>query len=354
MKILKTAFFVFSIVGLGLILILLLSYRSDLSPESLMDKYAGPASYFMKVNNMNVHVQVKGEGEAIFLLHGSFASSHTWEAWEQELNPYFMTISIDLPGHGLTGPDPQKRYQVADFAELVFEVASQLGIREFHVAGNSMGGEVALAMATRFPERILSLNLIDAAGAPQVKQGSKGSGRPWIFGLAENKFFGGLLLKCTPRVLFAMNLRQVYANHKSISPEQVDRYYELMRRSGNRQATLDRMAQRQRAVYDFSQLKMPVLIMWGEEDNWISPANADRFLEVIPDAIVKMYANLGHVPMEESPTETVGDYLGFLGIQADVDYFSAPKYYSYGNSNARTPFPFDLDRAKPMDHQEDF
>lgn len=354
MKIVKTALYVISLTLLGLILVLVISYRSDLSPALLVEKYTGPSSYFLKVNDMNVHVQVKGEGEAIFLLHGSFSSSHTWEAWEQELNPYFMTISIDLPGHGLTGPDPQKRYQVADFADLVFEVASQLGIREFHVAGNSMGGEVALAMATRFPERILSLNLIDAAGAPPVKEMAKGSGRPWIFNLAESRFFGSILLKCTPRVLFSMNLRQVYANQKSITAEQVDRYYELMRRRGNRQATLDRMAQRKRAVYDFSQLKMPVLIMWGDEDNWISPVNADRFSEAIPNSIVKLYPNVGHVPMEENPTETVGDYLGFLGIQADVDYFSAPKYYSYGNSNAHTRFPRHLDRAKPMDHQEAF
>jgi pimeloyl-ACP methyl ester carboxylesterase len=354
----KTFLKILVFTGGVLLLCFVLLYRSDIPVEKLTPKYKSENSIFIKVRDMDVHVKIRGEGEAIFLIHGSFSSLHTWESWENELSLYFMTISIDLPGHGLTGPDPLKRYSIEDYAALVFEVASQLGIQEFHIAGNSMGGEVALAMSVQAPERILSLNLINAAGAPGVTRDStelrSNTSRPFIFSLAENKIFGNMLLKCTPRFLFKINLKQVYANDELISSDQVDRYYELLRREGNRKATLERISQRVRRNYDFSSLNMPVLIMWGQEDKWISVKNASIFKGVIPSAKVKIYPLLGHVPMEENPTETVLDYLAFLGIQTDVDYFSTPKYYSYGYLSSHSAFITFTYRTLHLDYHQAF
>lgn len=320
-----------------LVLILLaLSYRPDISLEKLKPDYSDSNSYFIKANGLEVHVKVKGEGEPIFLIHGSFSSLHTWEAWEKELSRHFMTISMDLPGHGLTGPDPNGAYGIGDYADLLLQIADELGIDEFHVAGNSMGGGVALKMASDNPERILSLNLIDSSGAPMAVRSSAENHRPrsnssgaLIFKVVQNPLFNKLLLKCTPKLLFKWNMQQVYFDRGKITDEQITRYYKMMRREGNRRATVDRLTSRRPYQVDFDRLNMPVLIMWGAQDNWIPLSQGERLQQAIPGSTLKVFENAGHVPMEEIPTETVIEYLNFLGIQVDVDYLAPPKFFSY-------------------------
>ena len=84
--------------GLGVLLLLVVLflaslYRPDFSAEEVNAKYLTPESQFIEVGGIRVHVRIMGEGEPIFLLHGSFASLHTWEPWQQELSPYYQTIS---------------------------------------------------------------------------------------------------------------------------------------------------------------------------------------------------------------------------------------------------------------------
>ncbi len=308
-------------------------YRGEIPADVLYEKYADEDSYLLMVDGVNVHVKVKGKGEPIFLIHGSFSSLNTWEAWEEELNPYFMTVSMDLPGHGLTGPDLKKRYNIDDYSKIVFGIADQLDLEEFHVAGNSMGGRVALKMATDHPKRILTLNLLDSSVAPKESEnngGKESSGSsPPIFKVAGHPLFSKVLLKCTPKFLFRMNLNQVYYDKNKITDKTVTRYYEMLRRDGNRQATIDRISVRLETEYEFEKLNMPVMIMWGKEDNWIPLAHGERLSELIPGSKLKVFENAGHIPMEEIPTESVAEYLSFLGIQVDRDYFSIPKYFSH-------------------------
>jgi len=296
-----------------IIIILAIFIRGDLELDHLIDKYTDSSSQFWEIKGIPFHVKIKGEGTPIILLHGSFSSLHTWEAWEEALSKKYKTISIDLPGHGLTGPDISLRYSSEDYAQLVFFLADQLKLEKFHIAGNSMGGGVGLVMASTHPERILSLNLINASGAPKDILTVKNNQRPWIFKVAENPFLASILLKCTPRFLFKMNLKQVFDDDSKISDELIDRYYELIRREGNRKATLDRLQNRKSFSVDFEKLNMPVLIMWGKNDKWISVKNAHLFSKVIPNAKLVIFEKVGHVPMEEIPTQSVAEYLEFLG-----------------------------------------
>ncbi|MCH7409385.1 alpha/beta hydrolase [Belliella sp. DSM 111904] len=320
-----------------ILIILISSYRSDLTLDELAPRYMDQFSHMITVDQVPVHVSIKGKGEAIILIHGSFSSLHCWKEWEKELSQHFLTISIDLPGHGLTGPDPEKRYSIGDYARLVASIAQQLEIKEYHLVGNSMGGAVAMMIASTFPDQVLTLNLVNAAGAFNLQSENdnveivekESSSRPTIFKIANSPLASKILLKCTPRWLFKLNLQQVYHDNSKIDDEQVTRYYELMRREGNRQATLDRLAIQTSYVIEAEKLQMPIMIMWGKQDTWIPVSNVDQFKRMLPEAYVKIYNHTGHVPMEERPTETVAEYLSFLGIQADRDYFSAPNYYSY-------------------------
>lgn len=325
---------VIAVIGLSFIFFLVLLFRSDISPEEIEQKYSTPESHFIEIDGINVHVRFMGEGDPIFLLHGSFSSLHTWDAWQQELSPYFLTISLDFPGHGLTGPDELKRYSLTDYSQLVLQLSEKLNIDKFHLAGNSMGGAVAMQIASTRPDKVLSLNLIDAAGAPRAENRTNDGKEPkqneaWIFKLIKNPIFSSILLRCTPKFLFAMNMRQVYSDPDKITKGAIERYYELMLRKGNREATLDRLGAPRESRIDFDRLDMPTLIMWGKDDSWIPIAQGYSLEKAIKGSKLIVFDNAGHVPMEEIPTESVAKYLSFLGVEVRKDYFHEPKMMSY-------------------------
>ena len=327
------------LVGIFVLLVVVLAfaYRVDLSSEAVNKKYLTSESRFIAVNGLRVHVRILGKGEPVFLLHGSFASLHTWDAWQQAMSPYYQTISLDFPGHGLTGPDSLKRYGIKDYSKLVQELAEELELIQYHVAGNSMGGAVAMQLASDYPKNILSLNLIDAAGAPagnpmladSSAQKKTNSGGGWIFQVARHPIFSKLLLSCTPKFLFEMNMKQVYGDDTKVTEEVTTRYYELMLREGNRQATLDRLSQPRTSDIQYERLTMPTLILWGAEDQWIPLAQGKRLKEAIPGANLVILDGVGHVPMEESPTETVSEYLSFLGVEVRKSYLQPSNQVAY-------------------------
>lgn len=326
---------VLGVMSLACLFFLLLVYKNDIPYEAIERKYSTPESHFVEVDGINVHVRIKGRGEPIILLHGSFSSLHTWDEWQKELSPYFLTVSLDLPGHGLTGPDFDKRYSIRDYSILVMRLAEKLNLEKFHLAGNSMGGTVALQIASNRPDQVLSLNLVDTEGTPKeaafLPKNNYIPEKPWIKKMAENPFFAQILLKCTPKFLFSMNMRQVYFDPEKLTNEQVDRYYELMLRDGNRQATMERMAIPRDEKIDFERLDMPTLILWGKEDTWIPISKAYLLEKLIPEAKLKIFENAGHIPMEEIPTESVVEYLKFLGVEVRKDYFGPPKLISYAD-----------------------
>ena len=331
------------VLGFLLLLVVLFLaalYRPDFSAEEVNAKYLTPESQFIEVGGIRVHVRIMGEGEPIFLLHGSFASLHTWEPWQQELSPYYQTISLDFPGHGLTGPDSLKRYSTKDYSQLVYELAQKLNLQEYHLAGNSMGGGVALQHASDYPGNVLSLNLIDAAGAtaPERKtvdstaQRKTSSGGAWIFQVARHPIFSKLLLSCTPKFLFELNMKQVYGDDAKVTDEVTTRYYELLLREGNRRATLDRLSMpRKGNSIQFERLTMPTLIIWGALDTWIPLSQGQRLQQLIPGANLVVFDTAGHVPMEEIPTETVAEYLSFLGVEVRKTYLQPSKQVAYAH-----------------------
>lgn len=323
-------------IVLILIFFVLLCFRSDISREDMEVKYNTPESHYITIDDQKIHVRLKGKGEPVVLLHGSFSSLHTWDAWQQELSPYFLTVAIDFPGHGLSVPDELKRYSQMDYASLVLRLMERLNLDKFHLAGNSMGGGVALQIASTRPDKVLSLNLIDSSGAPSDRSlddesNQNQSGARWIFKLIQNPVFSQFFLKCTPKFLFQMNLKEVYSDSKKITTQTVDRYYDLMLVEGNRQATFDRLQGRKESDIDFSRITMPTLIMWGKKDLWIPMQHAYLLENAISDAHLVTFDHVGHVPMEEIPTESVSEYLSFLGVEVRREYFGSPKLLTHAD-----------------------
>lgn len=305
---------IFKKIGFGLIGILLLlagysfiNYAPDKTLEELKKTWAYDNSQFLEMDGMSVHYRINGEGAPIVLVHGTAASLHTWEEWTKVLEKEFKVISLDLPAFGLTGPNPERIYNLEFYASFLDKFLGKLGIEKFSLAGNSLGGAIGWKYATLFPQKLNSIILIDPAGYPRNRKS------PLAFRLAQNKIASKFLLSITPKSLFKKSILDVYHNDELVTDELIQRYYELYLRAGNRQAFVDRVNAIKESEHSIiASVNTPTLIMWGKEDAWIPVEDATKFKNDIKNSEMIIYENLGHVPMEEAPLKTVKDAKAFF------------------------------------------
>jgi pimeloyl-ACP methyl ester carboxylesterase len=261
---------------------------------------------------MQVHVRDEGPRDdpvPIVLLHGTGASLHTWDGWTKELVRERRVIRFDLPGFGLTGPSPDGVYTIESYVDTVLAVADTLGVQRFVLAGNSLGGYVAWATAALHPQRVDRLILIDAAGYPYQSQSV-----PLGFRIARTPVLNVLMRDVLPRSVVERSLRDVYGDPSRVTPELVDRYFDLATRTGNRAALVARLDQTKPGslAERIPGIQMPTLILWGGKDRLIPPELGERFAREIHGSRLVVFDALGHVPHEEDPERTVAVVLPFI------------------------------------------
>jgi len=309
----------FKTVFLGLItIVVLLSVffgYNDKSLEDLKSKYAQSPSKFIVIDGMNVHYRDEGntlDSLPIVLIHGTSSSLHTFDAWASNLKSKKRVIRMDLPGFGLTGPFINQQYSIDNYVIFMEHFLSAKGINKCILSGNSLGGEIAWNFTVKNPNRIDKLILIDAAGYPLESKSI-----PIAFRIARIPVLNKLMTYITPRFLVKNSVKNVYFDKTKVTESLVDRYFELTLRKGNRQALIDRMTffKTSSPIQKIKSIKQPTLILWGEQDLLIPTENAYRFQSDIQNSTLVILKNSGHVPMEESPKESLDALLSFLEIK---------------------------------------
>jgi pimeloyl-ACP methyl ester carboxylesterase len=296
-----------SALGLG-------ACSTDLPIKTVEQQYSSPASQFVQLSDgVRLHMRDEGPRDApvIILAHGSNASLHTWEPWVKALKSKWRVVSFDFPAHGLTGPSASGVYNGAAYVKVVDELAASLRIDRFVLAGNSMGGGVAWRYALAHPEKVAGLVLVDAAGYPRDGE----SKPPLVFRIARAPVLGEVFSRVTSRGMLEANLKQVIVDDSLVTPDMVERYYDLLMRKGNRDATLARLRagpDEPDAYKAIPSITKPTLILWGELDPWIPVADASRLQSEINGAEKIVYPNTGHLPQEERPAETAAAVDAFL------------------------------------------
>lgn len=300
------------IIAVVLIVALALLYTPDTDKQAMFRKYGAPPSRFVNVGAQTVHYRDEGPRDApvIVLLHGSNSDLHTWDAWTARLSAKYRVIRFDQIGHGLTGANPARDYRVSAFVDTLDRLTKQLGVTKFIVAGNSMGGWVAWEFARRHPDRVSGLVLIDAFGAPE----DPNKKLPLGFRLARTPVLRQLMAMITPRSVVDKSVHQTVSNQAIVTPAMVDRYWELLRYPGNRQATIDRFATDRPQVpqSEVARIAAPTLILWGAEDKLIPVASAQWFRTAIKGSQLIVYPGIGHLPMEEVADRSESDLEGWL------------------------------------------
>lgn len=307
-------------VGLSLLVIIILVIYSgtylDIPREELEAKYATGASQFLTLDDgSRIHYRDEGNNErlVIVLLHGFNASLFNFERLVPLLAEDFRLVSLDLPAFGLTGAVPSGKYTIENFKETVSELTHYLDIEKFSIAGNSMGGHVAWRYALEYPDQIEGLILIAAGGVSGEEQTMDDS--PIVWKLMDSSLARKILLFFTPKFFADQGLQTAVADQKLVTEELVSQFHELALLKGSREAILSMITGDRRSSSGpeiFNQIRAPTLVIHGEEDNLIQVESSKYFEENIPDVEVKIYTNIGHLPMYEDPERTAKDIRDFI------------------------------------------
>ena len=174
-----------------------------------------------------------------------------------------------------------------------------------------MGGGVAWNFAIRHPGWLDGLVLEDAAGWPQPK------GAPIFFSLLGHPIARAVLRYVDMKPLFGQALRSVLLDPTLVTPAMIERYAEFARGPGNRGILLSGPGSPSRTtVADLRLIKVPTLVMHGEQDQLIPFADGRAFAQAIPGAVLVAYPGVGHAPMQQIPGRSANDLDRWLRTRA--------------------------------------
>jgi len=243
-----------------------------------------------------------GHGPAIVLLHAFPLNRHMWNEVADGLTGDAYVLAVDMPGFGRS-PAPESDTSLEDVADGVVVLLDRLGIKRAVVAGLSMGGYVALALAGRHPTRVSGLGLIDTRASADDEAGrqrrldlanavSGPAGLRALHGMAET------LVSEETKLMRPQVLNEVEQLIGDASPEGVAWASRAMAARPDTHDVLDR-------------LEVPSLVLVGEEDELTPPADAQKMasrLGVEPVVVPES----GHLSALEKPDEVTAALLDLV------------------------------------------
>jgi len=248
--------------------------------------------------------------KVLFLVHGSNASMQTWNQMVNELSDEYRVITYDQHGHGLTGPNLNGDYSAAAKIKTALQVLDHAKVERAVWIGNSMGGWLSWRAALSHPDRISKMVLIDASGAVTQEKI-----KPYLAARLSRSWFGQLIAPfVTSRFLIKKSLESNYADVNKIDEQLIDQYWEMIRFPGNRSAIGARAntSREPEKWQEVSNIRVPTLLLWGEQDNVIPLAHGKAFNEKIKGSQLLVYSNAAHLPHEEIPQTVANDIRAWL------------------------------------------
>lgn len=269
-----------------------------------------PAEQLHDVTARNVRLRVveQGSGPAVLLLHGFLMGRLAWDDVMPGLAGRFRVVAPDLPGFGESEkPSPNRfDYGVDAFSECVADLIAAMGLGRAHVVGHGMSGAIALALATRHPEFVARLTLVDPVVYPLQRKGS----------MFEMPVLGAFFFKqLYGRALFRAYFRdQVFAPGFALPLARIDRFYELFNSPLAREsayAAMHAFLDTRPTMARLSRVQAPSFVIWGRHDALYPSHYGQRLARELNGARLEVMET-GHAPHMEQPArfvEVLSDFL---------------------------------------------
>lgn len=259
-------------------------------------------SRFVASEGSEWHVQRMGRGDTVLLLHGTAASTHTWRDVMPVLASSFDVVAVDLPGHGFSERLVGGSMSLDAISAALAGLLHDLRIAPLAIVGHSAGAAIALDLVLHRQVRARSVTGINAALLP-----FGGTLKNVFSPLA--RFFASTALM--PRMLArrAGDARAVervlHGTGSVLDAEGLSYYQRLFQRESHLSAVLQMMASWELAplLADMPRLESRLMLIVGEQDQAVSPKEADSVAGLVTDAQVMRLPGLGHLAHEEAPEQ---------------------------------------------------
>lgn len=226
-------------------------------------------------------------------------TTRLWARATKPLSEHFDIFAVDLPGHGAS-PAAREPFSVGELSDAVVRVADVAGIDRFYYAGDSLGGQVALELALRHPDRMLAVSII--CSSAKVGESSawheraatvRSQGTPVLVGPSADRWYAPGFIEKEPDVVGAMLLDLSDTDDES---------YALCCEA---LASFDLRSR-------LGEIVVPLLAIWGERDIVIPPAEARAVAERVQDGRGIELAGVAHLAPVESSAAVAAALIEFF------------------------------------------
>jgi len=258
---------------------------------------------FTEVGGLRVRYADRGFGDSVvLLLHGFGGDLDNWMFNLDSLAEKHRVLALDLPGHGQsvkTNVDPS----LSGMATFVRKFLDVLSVSSVHVVGHSMGGAIAMQLASDSPETVKSLGLICSAGlGPDINS-------DYLRGFVEAQSQQELKLV----------LQQLFADESLVNLQLVNDLLNYKRIDGV-EATLNALSETLISAGEHTFLTdnivasgIPVLVIWGKQDRIIPVSHAQNYSAAGGSCVeVEIFDSAGHMVQMEKAYEVNRSLLNFL------------------------------------------
>jgi pimeloyl-ACP methyl ester carboxylesterase len=213
----------------------------------------------LKVNNKEIYYSEYGSGQSLLLIAGLGSDSVSWLPVIIGLSQHFHLVTFDNRGVGRSSPD-NNDITIADMADDCANLIIQLKLTKVNVLGHSMGGMIAMELASRYPEMINSLIL--AASAPLINERNSWMFKDWVYflksGMDKRRWFRNMFYWIFSKEIFENKqlLEQTVELAVSYRFQQTDQSFENQTKAISQFNALDIL----------NTIKTKSLIIYGDQD----------------------------------------------------------------------------------------
>jgi pimeloyl-ACP methyl ester carboxylesterase len=232
-----------------------------------------------------------GAGPAVVFCHGTPWSSGLWRPIAEALAPYFTVYLWDMPGYGESSKNAEHRVSLDVQGELLSDLLRFWDLRSPHVVAHDYGGAVALRAHLLHGSGVSSLALVDVVAL-----------RPWgsdFFRLVRDH---AEVFEALPPAVHEGALRAYIrgASHRRLAPEALDALARPWLDEDGQAAFYQQIAEADEGYTAqieplYPAIDRPVLVVWGQDDEWIPVDRARRLHQLIPGARLAVIEQAGHL-----------------------------------------------------------
>ncbi len=264
-------------------------------------------SGFVRTQRFRIHYTRSGTGPAIILVHGAGSWLYSFRNNVPGLAQNFTVYTLDMPGHGYTIPlAAGPSYDLDTMSGALEEFMDALGIDRADIVGHSSGGGWAIHFTHNHPERVRGLVLIDSNGLDHPVS--------LIFKLFTYPVIGELFSKFFTTEDVRRGLLDAFFNKELVTREMVCEIKTPLTFIENRRAQYLGIRNQDWKITqrELPRIAAPTLVIWGENDRYLSHSMAERFRDIMPDAFAEVLENCGHSAHEERPEKVNAMITAFL------------------------------------------